>query len=37
MSTKSKYYDKKTKTLIVLKGPDVDAVFVDGVKQKGEK
>lgn len=31
------YYDKGTKTLIVLKGSDVDAVFVDGVKQKGEK
>lgn len=30
-------YDEKTKTLIVLKGSDVDAVFVDGVKQKGEK
>lgn len=29
-------YDEKTKTLIVLKGSDVDAVFVDGVKQKGE-
>lgn len=30
-------YDEKTKTLIVLKGSDVDAVFVDGVKKKGEK
>lgn len=30
-------YDADTKTLIVLKGSDVDAVFVDGVKQKGEK
>ena len=36
----SKYtfdYDKKTKTLIVFTGSKVDAVFVDGVKQKGEK
>lgn len=31
------YYDKSTKTLIVLKGSDVDAVFVDGEKKKGEK
>lgn len=34
----SKYtfdYDKKTRTLIVFTGSDVDAVFVDGVKQKG--
>ena len=30
-------YNEDTKTLIVLKGSDVDAVFVDGVKQKGEK
>ena len=30
-------YDEKTKTLIVLTGSKVDAVFVDGVKQKGEK
>jgi hypothetical protein len=30
-------YDKKTKTLIVFTGSKVDAVFVDGVKQKGEK
>lgn len=40
VSSDSKYtfdYDKKTKTLIVLKGSDVDAVFIDGVKQKGEK
>ena len=40
VSDGSKYtfdYDEKTKTLIVLKGSDVDAVFVDGVKQKGEK
>lgn len=40
VSSDSKYtfdYDKKTKTLIVLKGSDVDAVFVDGTKQKGEK
>lgn len=26
-------YDKKTKTLIVLKGSNVDAVFVDGIKK----
>lgn len=31
------YYDKQTKTLIILKGSNIDAVFVDGVKQKGEK
>lgn len=31
------YYDKRTKTLIILKGSDVDAVFVDGIKDKGEK
>lgn len=40
VSSDSKYtfdYDKKTKTLIVLKGSDVDAVFVDGIKDKGEK
>lgn len=30
-------YDKKTKTLIVFTGSKVDAVFVNGVKQKGEK
>lgn len=30
-------YDKKTKTLIVFTGSKIDAVFVDGVKQKGEK
>ena len=30
-------YDEKENTLIVLKGSKVDAVFVDGVKQKGEK
>lgn len=30
-------YDKKTKTLIVFTGSKVDAVFIDGVKQKGEK
>lgn len=30
-------YNEDTKTLIVLKGSDVDAVFIDGVKQKGEK
>ena len=40
VSNGSKYtfdYDEKTQTLIVLKGSDVDAVFVDGIKQKGEK
>lgn len=40
VSGDSKYtfdYAKKTKTLIVFKGSDVDAVFVDGTKQKGEK
>lgn len=40
ISSDSKYtfdYDTDTKTLIILKGSDVDAVFVDGVKQKGEK
>lgn len=31
------YYDKGTKTLIILKGSNIDAVFVDGIKQKGEK
>lgn len=30
-------YDKKTKTLIVFTGSKIDAVFVDGEKQKGEK
>lgn len=30
-------YDKKTKTLIVFTGSKVDAVFVNGAKQKGEK
>lgn len=30
-------YDEKTNTLIILNGSSVDAVFVDGVKQKGEK
>lgn len=30
-------YDNKEKTLIVLKGSSVDAVFIDGIKQKGEK
>ena len=30
-------YDKKTKTLIVFTGSKVDAVFVDGIRQKGEK
>lgn len=40
VSGDSKYtfdYDEKTKTLTVLKGSDVDAVFVDGIRQKGEK
>lgn len=40
VSGDSKYtfdYDKETETLIVLKGSNVDAIFVDGVKQKGEK
>lgn len=40
ISSDSKYtfeYDEDTKTLIVFTGSDVDAVFVDGVKQKGEK
>lgn len=30
-------YDKNTKTLIVFTGSKIDAVFVNGVKQKGEK
>lgn len=40
VSGDSKYtfdYDKGTKTLIILKGSNIDAVFVDGTKQKGEK
>ena len=41
VSGDSKYtfdYDEKTKTLIVFTGSKkVDAVFVDGTKQKGEK
>ncbi len=40
ISSNSKYtfeYNEDTKTLVVLKGSGVDAVFVDGVKQKGEK
>lgn len=40
VSNDSKYtfeYNEDTKTLVVLKGSGVDAVFVDGVKQKGEK
>ena len=40
ISSNSKYtfeYNEGTKTLVVLKGSGVDAVFVDGVKQKGEK
>lgn len=39
-SSDSRYtfdYDKKTKTLIVFTGSKVDAVFVNGMKQKGEK
>ena len=39
-SGSSKYtfdYNADTKTLIVLKGSNIDAVFVDGIKQKGEK
>lgn len=30
-------YDEKTNTLIILNGSSVDAIFIDGVKQKGEK
>lgn len=40
ISSNSKYtfeYNEGTKTLVVPKGSGVDAVFVDGVKQKGEK
>ena len=40
ISSNSKYtfeYNENTKMLAVLKGSGVDAVFVDGVKQKGEK
>ena len=40
VSDDSKYtfdYNEKTKTLIVFTGSKVDAVFVDGAKQKGEK
>lgn len=40
VSDGSKYtfdYNEKTQTLIVFKGSDVDTVFVDGVKHKGEK
>lgn len=36
----SKYtfeYNKETKTLTVLKGPDVDAVFINGEKQDNQK
>lgn len=36
----SKYtfeYNEDSKTLTVLKGSGVDAVFVDGIRQKGEK
>lgn len=31
------YYDKRTKTLIILKGSNIDAVFVNGVKQDNQK
>lgn len=37
VSSNSKYtfdYDEKTNTLIILNGSDVDAIFVDGIKQK---
>lgn len=40
VSSGSKYtfeYNEDTKTLIVFTGSKVDAVFVDGTKQKGEK
>ena len=40
VSSNSKYtfdYNADTKTLIVFTGSKVDAVFVDGEKQKGEK
>lgn len=40
VSGNSKYtfdYNVDTKTLIVLKGSNIDAVFVDRTKQKGEK
>lgn len=40
VSNGSKYtfeYNEDTKTLIVFTGSKVDAVFVDGTKQKGEK
>lgn len=40
VSDGSKYtfdYDEKTQTLIILKDSSVDAVFVNGIKQKGEK
>lgn len=40
VSSNSKYtfdYNADTKTLIVFTGSKVDAVFVDGTKQKGEK
>lgn len=30
-------YDEDAKTLIVFKGSDIDATFVDGTKQKGKK
>lgn len=40
ISSNSKYtfeYNEGTKTLVVLKGSGVDAVFVDGVKQDNQK
>lgn len=40
ISDNSKYtfeYDEDTKTLIVFKDSDVDAVFVDGIKQDADK
>lgn len=40
VSSGSRYtfeYNEDTKTLIVFTGSKVDAVFVDGTKQKGEK
>lgn len=40
VSDNSKYtfdYDEKTNTLIILNGSSVNAIFVDGVKQKNSK
>lgn len=40
ISDGSKYafnYDENTKTLIVLKDSNTNVVFVDGIRQKGEK